>query len=116
MTTAERLRASQAEGIAALRELAADRPKHLAYIDAMLAAGSVDMDDVPRPVGVTGSAADAMWEDVAWLTYPVPDDYAGGMSQYPHAYRDERYRLARENAKAKQRKEAGRGLQELLRF
>ena len=106
--TPDHIRAAQAQYRDQLRELAKDRPVHLAYVNACLGAGDVDAPIAPR--GMTANVRQAIQDDVEWIIEPT----AG--SQYPHAYRTERQRLARNVTLAKQRRKSGRGLQELGRF
>jgi len=106
----DHIRAAQAQYRDQLRELAKDRPVHLAYVNACLGAGDVDAPIAPR--GMTANVRQAIQDDIEWIIAPV----VPGVSQYPHAYRTERQRLARNTALARHRRESGRGLQDFLRI
>ena len=74
--------AAVAEHLATLRELAADRPAHARYLEALLAAEVDAMDDVPVPSGVSVRVAEAILMDVEWLRDPSEPAW-----RYPGDYR-----------------------------
>lgn len=84
------LQAAQAERRQQLLSLAATRPGHLAYAIALLdAANDDERMDLPAPRGVSGRVADAILDDVYWITMEPPSE-GFHTAIYPNAYAQRR--------------------------
>lgn len=120
-TTQEKLAEAQAKatGLQYLRTLTADRPKHRAYLDALIAAPTVDARArVDAPHGVSQRVEDALYADAAWCLAPLGP---GRQPPYPNQYGRLREASAVSAARAAATRRANRdngpaALSELLRL
>lgn len=112
--------------LAALRERAADRPAHLAYIDAVAEAiaDAPDSDqlirrtdDVPVPKGVSARYAEAIADDLYWIFDPTPVPQGHFRSTYSNEYVTRRMTDARAaHDRQRTREHNSAGVEGLLRI
>lgn len=90
MEYAELLKKAQAARLDALRRRTADKLPHHEYLLALLKAK--DFYGVTVPPKVSEQAAEALIDDVSWITWPAPKGEGATVSDYPNAYEDYRHR------------------------
>lgn len=91
---ADLLKQAQDSRLDALRKRTADKIPHHEYLLALLKARKAGLDHyrIDAPAKVSEQAAEAILDDVDWITLDAPKGEGATVSSYPNSYDDYRHR------------------------